>query len=223
MILVQIAVLRQDEQAALAEVDRRRRRSPAAAQDENSSRTDQIADHGPVGQASVNAGESTTERAAARGSSDGAVNDDDDDGGAASVSALLKYGRAAGFVTGNGRSPPEALAPWLDERLLDKNIPPLVRFGLRPEHASLVIETMRETRQEGVAANFRAGVGGWRELNDDTISAIVAAEAVPPRKEAAMTHDKDGGASTGVAGGRADTEGQIGQVRTGPWQNKRRR
>lgn len=72
---------------------------------------------------------------------------------------LSKYRRCAFFVTGDSDAGPEDIAPWMDARLLDKNIPPLFQFGLRPE---LVPVALAELENGMGGAAFAPAAAGRR-------------------------------------------------------------
>lgn len=82
-----------------------------------------------------------------------------------------------GDVDASGPSP-EDIVEWLDARLLDKNIPPLYRTGLKPEHAPLVVETLLRSggSGRGVAEAERVSVA-FGGLGEAVVREIVVGEA----------------------------------------------
>ncbi|CAM9400666.1 unnamed protein product [Ectocarpus sp. 6 AP-2014] len=163
---------------------------------------------------------------------------------------LLKYQRVAGFVLGAGEQDgsgtgrrrvgtnpgaapsPEDIVEWLDERLLDKNVPPLYRTSLRPEHVQPVLETLLsgggggDSRDGGEKAALLA-FGG---LGEAAVRSIVAGEA--GRRDAGSS--SSGGerekeveglsaeAAAVVSSMSGDGEGPLDREapQTGPWQKK---
>lgn len=120
--------------------------------------------------------------------------------------ALLKYRRVASFVTGNGRSAPEDIVSWLDARLLDKNVAPLYRTGLRPEHVSSILEEVL----------LQGGEEGGGGLGEATVREIVVAEATRRGSISGAA------AQQGEAGGRVQEEVEVEVMppKTGPWQKR---
>lgn len=135
--------------------------------------------------------------------------------------ALLKYKRVAGFVTGGGGrgegkgSTPEDIVLWLDERLLDKNIAPLYRAGLRPDHVSSILEAL--SHGGGGMRNGEAMFGG---LGEASVRKVVVGEAT--RRDGNERADRTDGGSAGVE--RVEVEEvsvmSAGPTQTGPWQQK---
>lgn len=127
---------------------------------------------------------------------------------------LSKYRRVAVFVTGDAGATPEAIAPWLDARLLEKNVLRLCRVGLRPAQVSSVIAQYRSLvgRRGGAGAGRDTGVAtSSRELDEKTLRAIVESEASRGK----------GGRADADAGGQEEAIGVgQGQRRTGPWQKR---
>lgn len=140
------------------------------------------------------------------------------------TAVLFKYHRAAVFVTGDPTAAPEDIAPWIDERLLDKNIPPLFSAGLRLE---LVSGAMAELGGMGggvkVAGTSEDGGAFGRGLDEERLRAIVEGEATR-RPEGRQW--RGGGQGDTAGGGRGEGEegGQDTRVReeaqTGPYQNR---
>lgn len=171
---------------------------------------------------------------------------------------LLKYKRVAGFVLGAGAGGreagdtrksaadvahvdvagpcPEDIVRWLDARLLDKNIPPLYRTGLRPEHAPVVLETLMRSGGggggTGIAGATRTSValGG---LEEAVVREIVVGEASRAGGESESADTGVEGAPAEVAeavaamfgegqgqgGGEGQDQDQA-QPQRGPWQQK---
>lgn len=163
---------------------------------------------------------------------------------------LLKYQRVAGFVLGAGEQDdggtgrrragtnpgaapsPEDIVEWLDERLLDKNVAPLYRTGLRPEHVQPVLETLLSggggdggNRDGGEKAALLA-FGG---LGQAAVRSIVAGEA--GRRDAGSSRGGErekevegvsAEAAAVVSSMSGDVEGPPGREapQTGPWQKK---
>lgn len=167
------------------------------------------------GQEDESSAATTTGEDRDRGKMSSSVEDEYNDRACA---ALLKYRRVAEFVVGGQggteKKPsappgPEDIASWLDERLLDKNIDPLHRSGLRPEHVPSIMETLRAQGQaDGEGVLF----GG---LTEDAVRAMIVTEAT----RRGSNNDSSGGVE------RVDVEGvsisETGQTQTGPWQNKK--
>lgn len=150
--------------------------------------------------------------------------------------ALLKLRRVSRFVLAAGGddaviadsddkdskkkgSDPEDIVPWLDARLLDKNVPPLYQAGLRPEHVAFVVDTMalERGRVVDVDGKYRArNWGVWDAFREDVVvRSIVEGESARRRG--------NGSPPNGVVGEElSETKGPATQRRTqtGPW-NKR--
>lgn len=129
---------------------------------------------------------------------------------------------------------PEDIVEWLDARLLDKNIPPLYRTGLRPEHAPLVLETLSRggggrsvAEAAGVSGRTSSAFGG---LGEAVVREIVVGEA--SRRDG---HEGGAGGESGgveeapaevaeaVAAMFGEGKGQVqdqDQPQRGPWQQK---
>ena len=150
--------------------------------------------------------------------------------------ALLKYRRVAGFITGGQQQQqhqerrreessapsPEDIAPWLDERLIDKNIAPLYRMGLRPEHVDCVVETLLRG-ERGVGDG--GGGDAFGGLGEARVRRIVADEAT--RRDGSREsgpREKEGGGGGGAGDDEGAGEGSPWsyeggkQTRNGPWQ-----
>lgn len=90
---------------------------------------------------------------------------------------------------------PEDIVGWLDARLLDKNIPPLYRTGLRPEHALVVLETL-----------LRGGGGGGRDVAEAARTSVAfggLGEAIV-REIVVSEASRRGGDAGGARGESAD-------------------
>ncbi|CAM9685360.1 unnamed protein product [Ectocarpus sp. 12 AP-2014] len=160
---------------------------------------------------------------------------------------LLKYQRVAAFVLGAGEQDgggtgrrragtnpgaapsPEDIVEWLDERLLDKNVAPLYRTGLRPEHVQPVLETLLSggsgSRDSGEKATLWTFVG----LGEATVRSIVAGEAGKRDpgssrggEQAPEVEEMSAEAAAVVSSMSGDGEGPPGREapQTGPWQKK---
>lgn len=130
------------------------------------------------------------------GSPPAAKRDDDN----YACAALLKYRRVASFMTASGRSTPEDMVSWLDARLMDKNIAPLYRTGLRPEHVPSIVEEIL------LQGGGEESLGG---LDEATVSMIVVAEA---------TRWGSGGSAQAEA--ERVKEVEVMPPKTGPWQKR---
>lgn len=161
---------------------------------------------------------------------------------------LLKYQRVAGFVLGAGeqdggtgrRKPggknsgaaapsPEDIVEWLDERLLDKNVAPLYRTGLRPEHVQPVLETLLSGGGGSRDSSEKAALFVLGGLEEAAVRAIVAGEAgrgeaVSSRggERAQEVEEISEEAAAVVSSMFGDGEGPQGRetTQTGPWQKK---
>lgn len=115
-------------------------------------------------------------------------------------------------------SDPEDIVPWLDARLLDKNVPPLYQAGLRPEHVDIVVGTMALERGRVIEADGQRRAQNWGVWDafreDGIVRSIVEGESVRQRG--------NGSPSGGVGEEISETRGATTQRRTqtGPW-NKR--
>ncbi|CAM9901961.1 unnamed protein product [Ectocarpus sp. 4 AP-2014] len=163
---------------------------------------------------------------------------------------LLKYQRVAGFVLGAGEQDgggtgrrragtnpgaapsPEDIVEWLDERLLDKNVAPLYRTGLRPEHVQPVLETLFGGGGGGGGnrdGGEKAALLAFGGLGEAAVRSIVAGEA--GRRDAGSSRGGErekevegvsAEAAAVVSSMSGDGEGPPGREapQTGPWQKK---
>ncbi|CAM9362928.1 unnamed protein product [Ectocarpus fasciculatus] len=243
----QIAELRRQEDAYMDPAHHRRNRARhhTAAGADNSDR------RGGGGDSDARSSASGGDTGSGGGGGREKVYSDDFNDRACAV--LLKYQRVAGFVLGGageqdggtgrrkpganpGAAPsPEDIVEWLDERLLDKNVAPLYRTGLRPEHVQPVLETLLSGSSGGGEGGSRdsgekAALLAFGGLGEAVVRAIVAGEA--GRREAGSSRGGERGeevvrlsAESAAAVSSMfgdDGEGPPGgeTTQTGPWQKK---
>lgn len=193
----QISILRREEEA-FTDPARRQKVRPRTTPDKEGSETPEVIvgdlpgeddeDWEPRGSGS---------RRRPGGRSPPAAKPDDDNYACA---ALLKYRRVASFMTASGRSTPEDMVSWLDARLMDKNIAPLYRTGLRPEHVPSIVE---EVSLQGGGEESLGGLG------EAAVRTIVVAEA---------TRRGSSGSAQAEAERVKEVEGM--PPKTGPWQKR---
>lgn len=142
---------------------------------------------------------------------------------------LLKYWRLASIVikastggdgsdrnrqSSSSETTPEDMVTWLDERLLDKNIDPLYRTGLRPDHMPGIMEALLAGGEQAMTA---AGVGTadvWGGLGEEAVKTIISSEAT--RRSAV---DRDGMPERAERGEGLDVEQEASSrhIQTGPF------
>ncbi|CBJ30835.1 Similar to Iron-containing Alcohol Dehydrogenase [Ectocarpus siliculosus] len=249
---LQIAELRRQEDAYMDPAYHRRNRArrQTAAGADNPDRTGGGDDAGGDSGTRPSANDGSGSGSDGGGGGGGREKVYSDDYNDRACAVLLKYQRVAGFVLGAGEQDssdtgrrragtnpgaapsPEDIVEWLDERLLDKNVAPLYRTSLRPEHVQPVLETLLsggggggDSRDGGEKAALLA-FGG---LGEAAVRSIVAGEA--GRRDAGSSsggeREKEvkglsAEAAAVVSSMSGDGEGPLGREapQTGPWQKK---
>lgn len=233
-LVAQIAGLRREEDAYMDAEHRRRTRARRSGGGSGS-------DGGGIAADGGNGGSTGGDGGNGGGGREKTYSDDYNDRACA---VLLKYNRVAGFIlggggggdredsgtgtgnrrkaSGGGGPSPEDIVEWLDARLLDKNVPPLYRMGLKPEHAPSVVGALLRGGGGGKAGGGCSALGGLREA---VVMEIVVGEA--SRRDGDGGGDGRGeaeGAPTEVAAAIAamfgEGQGQDGPTQRGPWQQK---
>lgn len=136
---------------------------------------------------------------------------DDGDPGSVACATLSKYRQAACYVTSSAGAAPEEMVQWLDECLLDKNIPPLCQSGLRPGHVSTALQILRG--ESGGDAG--TGSTGLWNFDEEIMERILLEEALTRTGSRSRTR-----ASKGDGEGAIEVDNGGETVVTGPWQGR---